>query len=95
MMMMMMCISKILFSFRIVWGPGAGDRAPLENAITFGDTITVTVSKITGYTGVVSEPMKVDIKFLLNGKMVYYTMNWVQIIATKCHLLCLLKPLCS
>ena len=32
--------------------------------------MTVSVSKITGYTGVVTETMKLDLKFILNGKVV-------------------------
>ena len=57
-------------NFRIVWGDDAGSKKPLEDAVSVGDTITVTISKITGYTGVVTETMKLDIKFLLNGKVV-------------------------
>ena len=45
-------------------------ETPIDAKVNTGDTVTVTVSKITGYTGVVMETMKLDVKFLLNGKVV-------------------------
>ena len=63
-------VNIIKISCRIVWGVDPGSRTPIEATVSVGDTVMVTVSKITGYTGVVTETMKLDIKFLLNGKVV-------------------------
>lgn len=72
------CVQSIHFcrsytvklNFRIVWGENTDSRKAVENKVDVGDTVTVTISKITGYTGVVTETMKLDVKFLLNGKVV-------------------------